>query len=255
MLPISYQLYSSRASTSVEATLEMLSTLGYRHVEGYGALLDTPAQAGALAASLEACGLSMPSAHIALEDLEQRPDHVRWLARRFGLEIIVSPYLAPEARPTDATGWQEIGKRLARATAWMADAGLVAAWHNHDFEIVPLSDGSFPLDHLLSAAPEVQVELDVGWVHRAGQDPVDWIGKLADRLASVHIKDAAPAGENADEGGWADPGDGVLDWDRIMPAVRASTARILIVEHDLPSDDSRFAAAALRATQRFAGAQ
>ena len=44
----------------------------------------------------------------------------------------------------------------------------------------------------------------MAWIVRGGADPFEWIKRYADRIASVHIKDIAPAGECEDEDGWAD---------------------------------------------------
>ena len=51
-----------------------------------------------------------------------------------------------------------------------------------------------------------------------------------------------PAGTKLDEDGWADVGDGVLDWrGQLAPAALANGARWLVAEHDKPSDPARFA--------------
>ncbi len=41
--------------------------------------------------------------------------------------------------------------------------------------------------------------------------------KFGDRIVAIHVKDIAPAGENADEGGWADAGHGVVPWKTLWP--------------------------------------
>ena len=62
-----------------------------------------------------------------------------------------------------------------------------------------------------------------------------------DRIKAVHIKDVAPRGTNLDEDGWADVGFGIIDWHRLLPALRATNAESFIVEHDNPKDFLRFA--------------
>jgi len=59
---------------------------------------------------------------------------------------------------------------------------------------------------------------------------------------AVHVKDIAPAGEKADEDGWADVGTGTLDWKHYIADVKAKTqAKYFVLEHDKPSDAIRFA--------------
>ena len=47
---------------------------------------------------------------------------------------------------------------------------------------------------------------------RGGADPLEWMRPYGNRITAVHVKDIAPAGESADEDGWADVGHGTVDW-------------------------------------------
>ena len=70
---------------------------------------------------------------------------------------------------------------------------------------------------------------------------------MGDRITAVHVKDIAPAGENADEDGWADVGQGTVDWKGLMAALKEQTkAKYFVMEHDNPKDDKRFADALAR---------
>ena len=75
----------------------------------------------------------------------------------------------------------------------------------------------------------------------AGGSPVEWIERYKNRIISAHIKDHAPKGKNLDEGGWADVGYGVLDWDKISACLRATGIGRYVLEHDNPKDGVRFA--------------
>jgi sugar phosphate isomerase/epimerase len=67
------------------------------------------------------------------------------------------------------------------------------------------------------------------------------IDKLADETIAFHIKDLAPAGTTVDDG-WTNVGDGVVDWKALWPHIeKAKKARILVAEHDNPSDWKLFA--------------
>jgi len=67
---------------------------------------------------------------------------------------MIAPWLPPEERGKTAADWQKLGASLARAGETVRQAGLKVLWHNHDFEYLPLPDGSRPIDHLLAAAGE-----------------------------------------------------------------------------------------------------
>jgi sugar phosphate isomerase/epimerase len=245
----SFQLYSARNFTPWSDVLSLLARLGYAHVEGFGGVYDDPA---ALRGDLDRHGLTMPSGHFSLDALEGDFDGVRRIADALGMSMLICPYVAPQDRPADAAGWRAFGERLARIGAKARPAGYEFAWHNHDFEFMPLSDGSIPLAHMLEAAPDVGLEFDVAWAARGGADPLRWIDSLADRIIAVHVKDIAPAGENAAEDGWADVGHGALDWKALLTRLRAKTpARIYAIEHDNPSDIERFARRSLAAVRTF----
>ena len=82
---------------------------------------------------------------------------------------------------------------------------------------------------------------DVAWSFVAGQDPMDTIRRYRDRIAAAHVKDRAPDGENTDEDGWADLGDGRVDWPACLTALKSAGCTNFVLEHDNPSDDQRFA--------------
>jgi sugar phosphate isomerase/epimerase len=245
MPAFSYQLYSSRNFPPIAETLAMLAAAGYREAEGFGGAVEAAGGAKAMRALLDANGLAMPTAHFSLTAVEADPAGAMADATALGVSTMVIPWLPPEDRPTSAEGWSALGRRVEAATAPLRDAGFGVAWHNHDFELFTVGPDLMPLDLLMQAAPSLKLELDVAWVHVAKEDPVRWIGAYADRLVSIHLKDRAPAGEKSDEDGWADLGTGELDWPRIVSAIKASSARHFIMEHDNPSDHARFAASSI----------
>ncbi|MEP2531435.1 sugar phosphate isomerase/epimerase [Shimia sp.] len=247
MTSISYQLYGSR-NWPLDETMSMVSRAGYTQVEGYGALLETP---DPVLAALDASGLRMTTAHFGLETLESDASGPIALAKRLGLEAIFAPYIAAEDRPEDLAGWQAFAARLVEAGKPLQDAGLTFGWHNHDFELVDLGNGITPLNVIAEASPDLCLELDLGWVIRAGGDPLDAIGKFAGQINAAHIKDIAPQGENLDEDGWADVGHGTVDWAPIHAALQKAGVKRYVVEHDNPNDHQRFAERSLKTVSDF----
>ena len=242
---ISYQLYSSRNFPPIGETLRMLKSAGYDAVEGFGGVYPDEAAVAPLAAELKATGLTMPTGHFSIESLENNPEMVIRMARALGMDTVICPYLMPDARPVDAAGWRAFGARLAAAGKPIRAAGLAFGWHNHDFEFVPLSTGELPHDLIFAEAPDLGWEIDVAWVIKGGQDPVPFIQRYAHRILTAHVKDIAPAGEKADEDGWADVGHGMVDWPAAYTALRSAGCSRFIMEHDNPSDHERFARASI----------
>ncbi len=245
MPAISYQLYGSR-NWPLPDTLAMLYATGFNEVEGYGALF---AQAPSLTEDLATAGLRMPTLHYGLADLERDPGAAIDLAQAVGAEAVFAPFLDAEDRPTDRAGWEVFAERLVAAGKPMQKAGLIFGWHNHDFELVDLGDGVTPLDIIAGASPDLKLELDLGWVVRAGLDPVHLIRTYSDQIHSAHIKDLAPQGDCVDEDGWADVGYGVMDWTAIHDALQDAGVSRYVIEHDNPNDHHRFASRSLATVQ------
>ena len=156
-MDIGFQLFRAR-NFPLADVLSKVAALGYTHVEGYGSLYTDPA---ALKAQLDANGLTMPTAHVSLGDLEDTAKTLK-LAETLGIKVVVCPWLAPAERPTSADGWKAFGEKLQKIGKPYQDAGLGFGYHNHDFEFASY-DGRYGMDLLLEAAPAVSAEVDVAW--------------------------------------------------------------------------------------------
>ena len=235
---LSFQLYSARNFPPLEAQLAALAGLGFANVEPYGGQL---AELGVLKAALRRHGLRAPSMHVSLHNLMTRRARTVASLRDLGVGIAIIPFALPAERPEDLEDWRAFGRGLSRLAAALAGDGLRLAWHNHDFEFSRLANGACPLDLMLGDSPGLMWEADIGWICRAGEDPVFWLERYRERVIAVHIKDVAPAGEKLDEDGWTEVGAGIIDWGRVLPALKATDADLLVLEHDNPKDFEAFA--------------
>lgn len=241
MTQLGFQLYSARNFPPFSDVFPLLAKAGYTEVEGYGgmyaALDDAALQA--LRTDLDRNGLTMPTGHFGLDLLEGDPDRSIAIASTLGIKAIYCPHLAADQRPVDAQGWHAFGERLQAVGQPFRDAGLDFGWHNHDFELKPLQDGSAPLDQILAGGPDLSWEADIAWLIRGGADAAQWIEKYASRITAVHVKDIAPAGENTDEDGWADVGYGTVPWKQLIDLLKQAPVKHFVVEHDNPRDLDR----------------
>ncbi len=234
---ISVQLYSARNFPPVATQLKTVADTGLHNVEFYAALLRDADQ---YTGDMQQHELVAPTTHVGLVDLQENFDTTVATAKTIGVRLMIIPFLMADNRPSDADGWTAFGAELGVQQARLAEHDLRLAWHNHDFEFRPTGDGRFPMDLILAGAPNLGWQMDIGWVVRAGQDPLAWIERYRDRIVSFHIKDLAPAGQNQDEDGWADVGHGTMDWAALLPAIRSAEPEFLVLEHDNPSDFARF---------------
>lgn len=233
------QLYSMRDYADQIALLAQLPAIGITKVEGYGGVYGDPA---AYRAAMDANGISMPSGHMGLDDIEADFEATMAIVETLGIKRVFAPYLEEKDRPETAEGWAALGQRLNAAGKKYGERGITFGWHNHDFEFVALADGSTPMDIMLSAAPDISWEADLAWIVRGGRDPVDYIMRYGDRLSAIHVKDIAVSGSNLDQDGWSDLGAGTMDWTALLQACRSvSNDLIYALEHDKPSDPVGYA--------------
>ena len=238
---LSIQLYSLRDYGDLDRQLDTLAELGFRRVETVGYHL---ADAEAVRAALDARGITAPTGHVGLAELREQPDRTFERAKIVGIETLFMPAVPAEEREAPAERWRATGEELGRLAQKAKASGLRLGYHNHHWELRAFADGTTPLETLLAAAgPDLAWQADLAWLVRGGADPIQWMERYRDRLSSLHVKDIAPEGRNADEDGWADVGAGVLDWPRLWREGVARGAVHMVLEHDKPSDAARFARA------------
>lgn len=239
---VSFQMYSARHTALPEA-LAIIANAGYKTVEAYGGNFE---QLDVFTQELSKAKLSVSSLHISRDELKNNMVGSLDLAATLGANHIVCPYLQPEDRPKDKNGWLALAVELADINAQISATGRDFAWHNHDFEFHALPDGSLPMRLLLDNAPDLNWEIDIGWIQRVSQDPASWLRTYLDRVSAVHLKDLATEGECTDEDGWADVGYGSVNWAEIVTELKRCDTDLVIIEHDNPSDLKRFAERSLK---------
>jgi sugar phosphate isomerase/epimerase len=238
---LSIQLYTLRELGSIDAVLDAAAAAGYRHVEMIGAHLE---DAAAVKARLDARGLQGSSSHVGMNQLRERPDAIIDACSTLGIGDLFMPAVPQGEREMDAAGWRAIGKELGALAERFQKAGLGLGYHNHHWELQAKEGDTTALELLFEGAGDSPLawQADVAWLVRGGADPEVWLERFRDRLASAHVKDIAPAGENRDQDGWADVGSGVLDWPNLWQVCRTRGAGWMVVEHDKPADPAGSAA-------------
>lgn len=229
------QLYAVRkeAERDLDATLKALGQMGYREVETAGLYGRTPR---AFRDALDRAGLAAPSAHMDIsllrgEKLRESLD----AADVLGHEWIVVPWVSPKDYPT-ADHWRRFADELAALGARVKERGKKLAFHNHDFEVRKLPDGTVPLDVLLAVDPSLlRIEMDVFWVVQGGADPFAYFTKHPGRFDMIHVKDRAPDGKQTDIG------KGTIDYHAVYAQATAAGIKHAFVEHDNPPDPLAFA--------------
>lgn len=227
---IGVQLYTVRSlmAQNVEDTLRRVAEIGYQEVEFAGLFNRTPS---AMRATLDSLGLAAPSTHIdvreiAPERISQQLDTANTLGNRY----LVVAFLAPELRRT-LDDWKRVAARFNAAGEAAKARGIQFAYHNHDFEFVPI-DGQVPFDVLLQASDPslVRIELDLYWITKAGGDPAAYFNRWPARFPMVHVKDSAGPPDHQ----MRDVGAGVLPFAQLFAQRQKAGIEHFFVEHDNP---------------------
>ena len=225
---IGLQLYTVRdqMKADFEGTLARVAEIGYKEVEFAGYFGHSPADVKAI---LDKHGLSAPSTHVAFENADQWKTALD-TAKTIGHEYIVMPWIPAERRKT-LDDWKNFAQVFNRAGQMSHDAGIQFAYHNHDFEF-PKLEGQVPYDVLLqSTDPKlVQLEIDLYWITKAGQDPLTYFARWPGRIPLVHVKDSAGPPDHK----MVDVGQGKIDWKRIFAKKDQAGIKHAFVEHDQP---------------------
>ena len=128
-------------------------------------------------------------------------------------------------------GWKRVAEEFNRVGQLAKDTGIQFAYHNHDFEF-PKMEGRIPFDVLLeSTDPKlVQLEIDLYWITKGGQDPLAYFSRWPGRVPLVHVKDSMGGPEHK----MVDVGAGKIDWKRIFAKREQAGIKHFFVEHDQP---------------------
>ena len=70
----------------------------------------------------------------------------------------------------------------------LKEDGIDLYYHNHHMEFIKVN-GKYLLDLLRENAPHMGFELDTHWIHRGGENPVEFIKKYAGAVRLLHLKD------------------------------------------------------------------
>ena len=181
----SLQLYTLRnqIQADLSGTIRKVAEIGFTQVEPYNFV----ATAQELGAALKDNGLTAPSGHAPL--LSQDQDEIFAAAKELGISTVIEPYITAE-HWQDAEAIQATAAKLNAAARKGAEYGIRVGYHNHAWELESSIEGQTALEYFEGLLdPELVLEVDTFWVAVGGQDPVDILTKLGDRVKFIHIKD------------------------------------------------------------------
>jgi sugar phosphate isomerase/epimerase len=221
---VGLMLYTVRddCARDFQGTLRAVRGIGYEGIEvfdlhGHGA--------SDVRRWLDESGLVACGCHAGLDATETRLPELRANLEALGTARLVVSWIEP---PVSLAAARAPIERLRRAAREAAGLGLELGFHNHAGEARPLQRGTSFLDELLDTAPELFLELDLGWAWYAGVDPQLLLTEARGRSPLVHVKDFRARAE----GSFCPVGDGAVGYERIAPAAVRTGVEWLLVEQD-----------------------
>ena len=235
---IGLQLYTLRNELpkDVKGVIAKVATAGYKEVETFG--FDKKTGYWGLTSKefsqlLKSHGLSTPSGHYGLDQFfgTGKTDDLKAyieVAHDTGQSYITVPSLAEQFIKT-AEDFKQVADKMNKAAAICKTEGLKLGYHNHNFEWRPV-DGITFYDTLLKYTDPalVHMEMDIFWVVRAGQDPIEILNKHKGRYFAVHVKDRDKTNTNLN----TEIGKGSIDFKKILPVAKAAGVKHYIMEQE-----------------------
>ena len=225
---IGVQLYSVRylMEQDFAGTLQAVADAGYDEVEFAGYFDHRPAEVRAL---LEEVGLAAPASHVSIDALRTDLAGAIATAAAVGHRYLVCPWIAEEERTL--AGYQGIAALFNEVGGACRDAGMRFGYHNHAFEFETVA-GRVPMELLIEETdPElVDIELDLFWIGKGGEDPLQYFERYPGRFSLCHVKDMTADGE------MVDVGSGQIDFAAIFAQSEQAGLKHYFVEHDEPAE-------------------
>ncbi|MBK5721067.1 sugar phosphate isomerase/epimerase [Dysgonomonas sp. Marseille-P4677] len=230
---IALQLYSLRDDISKDyaGTIKKAGEMGYTAVEAanYGDGKFYGKSPEEFKADIEAAGMKVLSSHTGKQLSEKElaskdfTESLTWwdqciaAHKAAGMSYIVTPWMEVPKTLKDLQTYceyyNEVGKRCK-------ENGMSFGYHNHAHEFEKVED-KVMLDYMIeNTNPEyVFFEMDVYWVVRGQQSPVDYFNKYKNRFTLLHIKDNKELGQS-----------GMVGFDAIFKNTDAAGTKHLVVE-------------------------
>ncbi|MCM2533834.1 sugar phosphate isomerase/epimerase [Neobacillus pocheonensis] len=227
-IPVAVQMFTLRDECEKDfaGTVKKVAELGFDGVEFAGYYGLTAKEVKAL---LDEHGLKAAASHVSLEELENNLARVIENQKILGSSYLVCPYLTPNRRSEE--DYQALITFLDQAGEACRREGITLCYHNHDFELERLSDGRMALEAIFddTNTDNVKAELDVYWLTKAGEKPVEWMKRYQNRIPLIHLKDMTTDEEKF----FAELGTGGVDLELILPIGEEAGVQWWVIEQDV----------------------
>jgi sugar phosphate isomerase/epimerase len=242
-IPLGLQLYTVRddLAKDFDGTLKAVRAMGIRLVQSNLSMNGRDSKT--LRKIYDDLGFTWDSIHAGGDALRVNPQATIDEAKSVGLKNVTCSFpLYPVDRAVIMRGptlddWKRDAETYNKVGELCRKAGLTFGYHNHNVEFKKVGD-VLPYDLLLKETDPalVSMEMDIGWVVAGGADPVAYLTKYPTRYSSLHIKDLKSDGIPNTNLKMVSTviGQGIVPWDKILPAAKKTKVRDAYLELEGP---------------------
>lgn len=248
---IGVQLYTFRNEfkTDVPGTLEKISKMGLKIVEGGGTYGMPMNEYKKLLVKND---LKIVSIGADFGKLESGLDSVIAEAKFFGARYVVCFWIPHKGNDFTIDDVNKAITVFNKAGKTLKENGLSFCYHPHGYEFRQNNNETL-FDHLVKSTNKeyVNYEMDVFWIKHPGQDPLALLKKYPDRFKLMHLKDRKKGTEGNQFGTADDETNVVLGIGDIDIAGLIREARKLKIKYLFIEDESSHAMEQVPQSIRF----
>jgi sugar phosphate isomerase/epimerase len=236
---IGIQLWTLRDTLpkDVKGVLEQVGKVGFNEVETFG-FSPTKGFFGTSVKDFKAIlsdnGLKATSNHFDFNGYIENSNtdalqSYTEAANILGSEYITVPYIVENLRGKSGDDYKKLALKINKAAEICKSAGIKLAYHNHDFEFEKFGSTN-GYEILLKETDKnlVDFEMDLYWVVRSGNNPLELFKEHPGRFTMWHVKDMDKVNPDFN----AEIGTGKLDFKAIFAQAELSGMKRFFLEHE-----------------------
>jgi len=223
---IAVQLYSVRTlcGKDLVGTLKAIKEMGYAGVEFAGYYGKNAKELKQILGDL---GLVACGTHTGLDTI--KPEKIQETIA-FNQEIGNKFLMVPGMKAETKEDWLARAKEFSAAAVTAKAAGMYVGYHNHQHEFKTKFDGVCAWEIFFgNASTDVCIQMDVGHVVSAGEEPIKWLKKFPNRARTIHAKETYPGPGILGQPAEGKPG---VKWDDFFAATDEDVTEWYIVESE-----------------------
>ena len=236
---IGIQLWTLRDTLpkDVKGVLTQVGKAGFCEVETFGYSVDKGffgTSVRDFKSILDDNGLKATSNHFDFNSMikDGSTDLVKYYvetANQLGSEYVTVPYIVSELRGTTGDAYKKLALQINKVGELCKEGGLKLAYHNHDFEFTKFGSTN-GYEILLNETDKnlVDFEMDLYWVVRSGNDPLQLFQKYPGRFSMWHVKDMDKTNNAVN----TEIGQGAVNFKSIFAEAKLSGVKHYFVEHE-----------------------